>query len=187
MCRNNIETYLCGHSIFAGMKLCSDYFKLTPDRTPLCSGIGARNNNVQMKIVRRHPRVCDDCWDETQAKFAALRGRIEDNKENDKKDNRIVKKNENNNNDNHRATEEGEARTNDDVKKEKIEEINKSIQSNNNERPGAVTERDLDLDEMRRRERAKENEIEDAKEQAAQERKQRMKQRMDGRGRYRLG
>ncbi|EGO54138.1 hypothetical protein NEUTE1DRAFT_50174 [Neurospora tetrasperma FGSC 2508] len=64
MCGNNIEIYTCGHSVFAGINFCPDYFKLTQDRTPICPGIGA--NNSHMDNIIRHGSICEDCQDKKQ-------------------------------------------------------------------------------------------------------------------------
>ncbi|KAK1773212.1 hypothetical protein QBC45DRAFT_447056 [Copromyces sp. CBS 386.78] len=80
MCGNNIETYRCGHSIFAGMNLCADYSKLTENRTPLCEGINASYN--PMNIVRRHTSLCLDCWEESKTNHSALRAGARNNNSN---------------------------------------------------------------------------------------------------------
>ncbi|KAL0469513.1 hypothetical protein QR685DRAFT_545034 [Neurospora intermedia] len=76
MCGNNIEIYTCGHSVFAGINFCPDYFKLTtPDRTPMCPGIGANNTSHMDNIVRRGS-ICEDCQDKKEQEAIQREGEM---------------------------------------------------------------------------------------------------------------
>ncbi|KAK3402217.1 hypothetical protein B0T20DRAFT_390119 [Sordaria brevicollis] len=85
MCGNNIERYRCGHSIFAGINYCPDYFRLTADGTPLCMGINSENNAGQMNITVRHQDHCDACVAKRKAEREAKVGKEWDKEGKDSK------------------------------------------------------------------------------------------------------